>query len=443
MAQLPLPPPPLSKDPQQDRWFILLWKRVNSAGQILWSYLDFGGSNLADLETRNYKDLQNIPARPVFLCDEASDDWLAIPGPRGIQGERGERGPVMFAEEGQEEWSALHGPTITPLDAYVSAGILAKPSFADNGDGSVTVGTGTYVLYPSTVSPHPQLFTLPGGTFILTDLVNNYIQLSYGAGAPVLANSTDRSAIDQVTVIPVYTVYRSGILLSTIDFDTQTVALANKLSDRLARTERFSNEIGGQVLGEIGTRNITITSGAVWIAAVRLLLSAYSSATDNVIFYFHAAGIWNKSTVTQYNNTQYDDGANLQTLLPIRYAVNWVYRSAAAGGNKAFYVMGGGNYTLAQAVNSTVPIALPVEIVSTGVLVGRIIVQQGAATATQIDSAFTQTFAGGGSSGTITGPVGPPGFGLDGADGEDGMMGPPGVSRPFPYWVLPFAAAHG
>jgi hypothetical protein len=60
MAQLPLPPPVPSKDPQQDRWLILLWKRVNSAGQILWSFLDFTGSDLADLETRNHADLQNV-----------------------------------------------------------------------------------------------------------------------------------------------------------------------------------------------------------------------------------------------------------------------------------------------------------------------------------------------------------------------------------------------
>jgi len=410
-----------------------------------------------------------------------------------------------------ESPSMLCGPTTVPLDAYVTAGALAKPSIADNGDGSVTVGTGTYVLYPSTTMPHPQLFTLPGGTFVLTDLVNNYIQLSYGTGTPVLLSSTDRSAIDQITVIPVYTIYRNGTVLSIIDFDTQSTALANKLSDRLARTERFSTEIGGLAIGETGTRNITITSGAVWIAAVRLLLSSYNSGADNAVFYFHAAGIWNKSTVTQYNNAQYDDGTDLQNLLPLRYAVNWVYRSAGAGGNKAYYVLGGGNYTLAEAQNSTVPLGLPPEIVALGVLVGRIIVVRLGATATQIDSAFTQTFAGGGGSAGSIGPIGPPGFALDGEDGEDGVsvqgprgfqgaqgvpgvgfdgldgedgfpipgtpgttgasgpagmsgpagpaiflaaddgedgaMGPPGPagtgSSPFPYWVLPFAAAHG
>lgn len=60
MTQVPLAPPPPTKDANQDRWLYLLWKRVSSAGQILWSYLDFTGSNLTDIETRNHNDLQSL-----------------------------------------------------------------------------------------------------------------------------------------------------------------------------------------------------------------------------------------------------------------------------------------------------------------------------------------------------------------------------------------------
>jgi hypothetical protein len=38
----------------------LLWQRVVDTGQILWSQLDFTGSNLTDIATRNHADLQNI-----------------------------------------------------------------------------------------------------------------------------------------------------------------------------------------------------------------------------------------------------------------------------------------------------------------------------------------------------------------------------------------------
>ena len=60
MSQVPLAQPPSSGNGPFDRWVFLLWKRISSAGQLLWSYLDFSGSNLTDLETRNHNDLQTI-----------------------------------------------------------------------------------------------------------------------------------------------------------------------------------------------------------------------------------------------------------------------------------------------------------------------------------------------------------------------------------------------
>lgn len=60
MSQVPLAPPPPSKDPILDRWLWLLWRRLTQAGQILWGTIDTSGSNLTDIETRNHNDLQTI-----------------------------------------------------------------------------------------------------------------------------------------------------------------------------------------------------------------------------------------------------------------------------------------------------------------------------------------------------------------------------------------------
>lgn len=61
MARNPLGPPPFIKQESAfDRWMRLLWQRVVDTGQILWSQLDFTGSNLTDIATRNHADLQNI-----------------------------------------------------------------------------------------------------------------------------------------------------------------------------------------------------------------------------------------------------------------------------------------------------------------------------------------------------------------------------------------------
>ncbi len=60
MTQVPLAPPPPTKEPIFDRWAYLLWKRLTATGQLLWSGLSFTGSNLTDIETRNHADLQNL-----------------------------------------------------------------------------------------------------------------------------------------------------------------------------------------------------------------------------------------------------------------------------------------------------------------------------------------------------------------------------------------------
>lgn len=60
MTQVPVGPPPPTADPIFDRWVHLLWRRLVQTGQILWNTLDFTGSNLTDIETRNHNDLQNL-----------------------------------------------------------------------------------------------------------------------------------------------------------------------------------------------------------------------------------------------------------------------------------------------------------------------------------------------------------------------------------------------
>lgn len=60
MMRTPVPPPPFIGDSTVSRWLNLLWKRVDAVGQILWSTVQFDGSDLADLETKNHNDLDNI-----------------------------------------------------------------------------------------------------------------------------------------------------------------------------------------------------------------------------------------------------------------------------------------------------------------------------------------------------------------------------------------------
>lgn len=58
-----LPPPPTSNDPKDPAfrdWFYKLQRAFSSLGSILFTNLDFTGSNITSILTRNHEDLQNL-----------------------------------------------------------------------------------------------------------------------------------------------------------------------------------------------------------------------------------------------------------------------------------------------------------------------------------------------------------------------------------------------
>lgn len=286
-------------------------------------------------------------------------------------------------------------PADIPCAAVSEGGAAVAPTITDNGDGSLTISAGYFVLYSSTTHAPPDAYYVTGGTYTFVDQSINYLYVNYNAGAPVIVNSTDRSAINQLTGVPICTVYRNGTSLSVLDFDSQAIGKASKISDRLVRCRRFEAETGGLLLGESAGRVVTISAGTVWVSSINFTLDAFSSG--NMVFYYHSSGNWTTSTITQYNNTQYDDGTDLQTLGPNKYTVNWVYREVTSGTARTFIILGSGNYFLSDAITAPVPTAPP-EIQATAILVGRIIVERDATSAQQIDSAFETRFTSAGAS---------------------------------------------
>ena len=71
MATVPFPPPPSAtvprkfEDPAWQNWFARIFHKTTAAGQILWNQLNFSGSNITDIQTRNHNDLQNIQGGAV------------------------------------------------------------------------------------------------------------------------------------------------------------------------------------------------------------------------------------------------------------------------------------------------------------------------------------------------------------------------------------------
>ena len=274
-----------------------------------------------------------------------------------------------------------------------SAGVVVTPTFTDNGDGSVTVGTGQYSLYDNAnFIGAPKTYTIAGGTFTLTDNSPNYIVATYNAGTPIVsvitavppANSTDSD------LTPIFSCYRAGNDIHKFNWDNLALGLAEKINQRLRRTDRFHID-NGLSLSETGSRYVDITSGQVWAGANLISMNSINSnGSPNSHIYYHIGGIWTRGSATQYNNTQYDNGTGLVTLSNNKYAVNWIYRSVEETG-ALYMLLGNGDYSLIEAQASAEP-PKPAEIATQGILVGRIIVQKNAATATEIDRVSSATF---------------------------------------------------
>jgi hypothetical protein len=272
------------------------------------------------------------------------------------------------------------------------AGAIVSPQYVDNGDGTITVATVECGLYDNSVFHGcAHRYKVASATVSLTNNTTNYVIVSYNGGSPAISAITDRTLLNGSDVIFLWTIYRNGNFLHPLVWDAPGAGLAEKLHNRFVGTRRIERAEGsGLVIGEVATRTVTITSGNVWNGVTQTLLGACSSATDTTFLYYHAGGVWTYSLVTQYNNTQYDNGTNLATLTANRYGVSWVYRGVE-NAKHVYIVLGTGDYLLSQAQASQPP-AVPQAISSHALLVGRIIVQKNATTATEIDSAFVTTF---------------------------------------------------
>lgn len=272
----------------------------------------------------------------------------------------------------------------------ISAGVVSSPTYTDNGDGTINLSAIQVSLFlNSDFIGLPKVFEISGETYSLANNATNYLVADYNAGAPIIRVTQNVTEINESTIIPILTIYRNGIYLHTLDWDSLGLGLSNKIHQSIVKTQRYRRE-SGLAISESGTRNVNITSGVVWVGANAVDLSAIASATDNIFFWYHVGGVWTQSVVTQYNNTQYDNGTNLATLTSNRYAVNWVFRGVE-NPKHLYIVLGNGDFTQSSALSSTVP-SIPPAISSHAVLVGRILVVKSSNTAYAVQSAFDTTF---------------------------------------------------
>lgn len=229
------------------------------------------------------------------------------------------------------------------------------------------------------------------------DGLTRFYGVVYNAGAPIVQQRTTFNW-DKDTEIPLGSavIFTGGIAVitpnsyKTGDADTNII----QRFDAQAPATR-DNSIGGLILGETGARNSTLTAGKIWSRLSDFDSAAKNSATTPMLSaFFNGAGLTVASGLTQWDNTRYNNlGSGTLVAMGLnKYANLWFFISI--DGTKWGFAYGTNEYnTLGAAANEGVPAYLNQNFFQQALLLGRLIFQQGAATASLIESAFQQIFS--------------------------------------------------
>lgn len=288
------------------------------------------------------------------------------------------------------------------LTNLLSAGYLSGGALTDNLDGTVDIDAGAgYIRQNSGDTDTLQYITWlasPGLTMVDGD--STYIYVDYNSGTPQIAITTTGSTIrdNENDKFELYEVVREGTELHITAHRQYANNAITKMQQRFYSVSKvtYAASEGGLALGETGTRNVTVTAGKLWLKLDESLIAAIdTSGSDTFDRYYRdsPSGFIKQSAQTQWDNANYDDGSgSLAPLTANRYTVQYFYVETD-GALVCMY--GQAQYTtLAGAEGDSPPSSVPKRIEDHAILIGRMIIQEGQATATSIESALGTFFAG-------------------------------------------------
>ena len=223
-----------------------------------------------------------------------------------------------------------------------------------------------------------------------------YFGIDLNGGSPIVVNYTTDDNFDLDTSFPLGTVINQGGDLHILNNPWWVGDGLTNIIERFQAEgwlERDDNR-GGLILGYTGTRNPTMTAGTLWSRLTEHEFSDFdSSGTDTFDAYYRdGSGSYTKvADQTQWNNTHYDDGTGTLTPYTLGGGVIWVWANVATDEIALMYPQA--QYSsLAQAEAETIPDTYPGMWYKGGVIIGRIIVQDGVDTPIEVQSSFTTTF---------------------------------------------------
>ena len=285
------------------------------------------------------------------------------------------------------------------IDQTGSAGWVEGGDFTDNGDGTMTVSTGSGLIRESNDSNGKLVWFdwAENDALEPAEDITSYISVDYNSGTPIARIDSSNVANGQ-TIFNLGMVFREGTELHFFRAGQTLNESTRKILERF-NAEGMIQLVRGGTVAETSTRYLTVTGATLFGGFTKYLTDAIDTSGTDTFEYYYTDGIggWQyvSETATQINNTQYDNGGTLTTLSNNKYRTDWIYLS---NDGDLLVVLGTNNDLLSEAQSVTPPASLPPHISNFATLIAKCIVQKNATNLYEVDNLETTTFS---SSGTI------------------------------------------
>jgi hypothetical protein len=231
-----------------------------------------------------------------------------------------------------------------------------------------------------------------------------FFGISYNAGTPIAINSATFSDFNGYDKISLGSAFYDGTNMEILNAYHHAEDTAKFTRQYLREVFPFMREeapegTGGLELSTSGTNQMSMTAGHIWHGFNQYMINAIAAGAQFATHYKTAAGFVT-GTATAWNATDYSTGAALAAMTVNRYGVRWIYidvgKNSVVGSAynaQLDMVYGTSNAVSVAAAQQELAPSVPTHLGYQGRLIGRIIFQKSATSATLVESAWTNMFA--------------------------------------------------
>ncbi len=293
----------------------------------------------------------------------------------------------------------LSGATIDDVQGYIdnygSTGLLSGGVMSDGGSQEVAITD--IIGFIREANDHDE----PLHSFDLSSISNQavatdtfkYIGVEYNSGSPQIVLK-DTDTWNMHTEFPLGNTVNEGDTLHVLNNPQRVTNFGAHALERFYKTSPFkrNDRDGGIILGETGTRNVTLSLGGIYDRLTEFSIAAIdTTGADRFDIYYRDgnSGFTKVATQAQWDNDSYDnDSGILATLTNNRWASIWWYIEPNDGNLVAQYGRAQFVTEAACLADDTIPGTAPDRLVLAGKLIGRFIFQKNAGTTGIILSEF-------------------------------------------------------